>query len=148
MHSLIDSQYDSIAVLDEHGVIISINQVWRTFAESYGGSAALAAGVGIDYLAALRRAAAIDSLAAAALRGCEEVLAGRQTLFSLEYPCHSPDRERWFECYATPLLGAIKGMVVGHRDISAHKLAESVPKEHRFGRVSGGQNPPIAGGEA
>ncbi|WP_287639573.1 hypothetical protein [Accumulibacter sp.] len=35
MHSLIDSQYDSIAVLDEHGVIISINQVWRTFAESY-----------------------------------------------------------------------------------------------------------------
>lgn len=134
MRSLIDSQSNSIAVLDEHGVIISVNQVWRTFAESNGGSAALAAGVGIDYLAAVRRAAATDSLAAAALRGCEEVLAGRQTLFTLEYPCHSPDHERWFECYATPLLGAIKGMVVGHQDISARKLAERVPEERRSER--------------
>ena len=134
MHSLTDSQCDSIAVLNEFGVIISVNQAWCSFAESNGGCAALAAGVGIDYLAAVRRAAATDSLAAAALRGCEQVLAGRQTLFTLEYPCPSPDRERWFECYATPLLGAIKGMVVGHRDISAHKLAESVPEEHRFER--------------
>lgn len=134
MHSLIDSQCDSIAVLDEHGGIISVNQAWRTFAESNGGSVALAAGVGIDYLAAVRRAAATDSLAAAALRGCQEVLAGRQTLFTLEYPCHSPDHERWFKCYATPLLGAIKGMVVGHQDISARKLAERVPEEHRSER--------------
>jgi PAS domain-containing protein len=72
MPAVMDSSCDSIAVLDEHGVIISVNQVWRAFAESNGGSAALAAGVGIDYLAAVRRAAATDALAAAALQGCEE----------------------------------------------------------------------------
>jgi len=102
MQPLRNSPYDSIAVLDENGVIISVNQEWRAFAESNGGNAALATGIGVDYLAAVRRAAATDSLAAAALRGSEAVLAGRQTLFALEYPCHSPDRERWFELHVTP----------------------------------------------
>ncbi|MBK7674407.1 MAG: PAS domain S-box protein [Candidatus Accumulibacter sp.] len=124
MNAVMDSSCDSIAVLDAHGVIVSVNQVWRAFAESNGGSAALATGIGIDYLAAVRRAAASDSLAAAALQGCEEILAGRQTLFSLEYPCNSPDCERWFELHATPLAGAVKGMVVGHRDVTARKLVE------------------------
>jgi PAS domain S-box-containing protein len=124
MHSLRDSPYDSIAVLDEQGVIISVNQGWQAFAQGNGGSAALSAGVGIDYLAAVRRSAATDSLAAAALRGSEEILAGRQTLFTLEYPCNAPDRERWFELHASPLLGTIRGMVVVHRDITARNLAE------------------------
>ena len=124
MNAVMDSSCDSIAVLDEHGVIVSVNQVWRAFAESNGGSAALATGIGIDYLAAVRRAAATDALAAAALQGCEEILAGRQTLFSLEYPCNSPDCERWFEVHATPLAGAVKGMVVGHRDVTARKVVE------------------------
>lgn len=124
MNAVMDSSCDSIAVLDADGVIVVVNQVWRAFAESNGGSAALATGIGIDYLAAVRRAAATDALAAAALQGCEEILAGRQTLFSLEYPCNSPDCERWFEVHATPLAGAVKGMVVGHRDVTARKLAE------------------------
>ncbi len=120
---MIDPSCDSIAVLDEHGVIVSVNPVWHAFAGSNGGSAALAKGVGIDYLGAVRRAAARDSLAAAALQGSEDVLAGRQATFTLEYPCHSPGCERWFELHATPLLGELRGMVVGHRDITARKLA-------------------------
>ena len=129
MQPLRNSPYDSIAVLDENGVIISVNQGWRAFAESNGGSAALAAGIGIDYLAAVRCAAITDSLAAAALKGSEAVLAGQQTLFALEYPCHSPDRERWFELHVTPRQGAAKGIVVGHRDITARRLAESEVEE-------------------
>jgi PAS domain-containing protein len=61
-------------------------------------------------------------LPAAALQGSEAVLAGRQTLFTLEYPCNAPDSERWFELYVTPLQGAVKGMVFGHREITARKL--------------------------
>ena len=48
------------------------------------------------------------------------VLAGRADRFTLEYPCHSPDRERWFELYATP---SATGVIVGHRDISTRKQA-------------------------
>lgn len=124
MNAVMDSSCDSIAVLDADGVIVVVNQVWRAFAESNGGSAALATGIGIDYLAAVRRAAATDALAAAALQGCEEILAGRQTLFSLEYPCNSPVCERWFELHAAPLAGAVQGMVVRHRDVTARKMAE------------------------
>jgi PAS domain-containing protein len=108
MHSLTDSQCDSIAVLDERRDHQRQPGMVGALPRATAAAPALAAGVGIDYLAVVRRAAATDSLAAAALRGCEEVLAGRQTLFTLEYPCHSPDRERWFEC-RHPLLGAIKG---------------------------------------
>ena len=124
MHAASDSLCDSIAVLDEHGVIVSVNQGWKAFAESNGGSELLANGVGVDYLAAVRRSAASDSLAAAALRGSEAVLAGRQTMFTLEYPCNAPGRERWFELHATRLLGAVKGVIFGHRDITAYKLAQ------------------------
>lgn len=123
MSTLIDPLWDTIAVLDEHGVIVSVNKVWRDFAESNGGSAALASGVGMDYLAVVRRAAVTDVLAAAALQGLEEVLDGRQSMFMLEYPCHSPDDERWFELYATPLGGSTKGIIVGHRDITLRKHA-------------------------
>ena len=83
MQTVIASLCDAIAILDERGVIISVNRVWRTFAATHGGSAALAAGVGIDYLAVVRRSAANDALAALALRGLEDVLAGRETLFTL-----------------------------------------------------------------
>jgi hypothetical protein len=87
MPAVIDSLGDSIAVVNDQGLIISVNQAWRTFADHNGGSTELAAGIGIDYLAAsVRRAAASDAFAAAALQGSEAVLAGRQTLFTLEYP--------------------------------------------------------------
>ena len=120
MTTLIDPLRDAIAVLDEHGVIVSVNRVWRDFAESNGGSTVLASGVGLDYLAVVRRAAGSDVLAAAVLQGLEEILNGQQSMFTLEYPCHSPDRERWFELYATP---SATGVIVGHRDISTRKQA-------------------------
>jgi hypothetical protein len=113
MSAVIDSLCDSIAVVNEQGLIISVNQAWRTFADNNGGSADLAAGIGIDYLATLRRAAASDPFACAALQGSAAVLAGRQTLFTLEYPFNTPDGEHWFELHVTPLQGAVKGMVVG-----------------------------------
>ena len=128
-----ESLAESIAVLDQRGVILSVNQGWRDFAESNGGSSELADGRGIDYLAVVRRAAASDVLAAAALRGLEEVLAGRQTLFTLEYPCHAPDRERWCACHLAPSAGSGGGAVVRHRPISRHERAETaVGRQHRL----------------
>ncbi|HRL75416.1 MAG TPA: PAS domain-containing protein [Candidatus Accumulibacter phosphatis] len=127
-----DSSADSIAVLDGRGVILSVNQAWRDFAERNGGSTELAAGRGIDYLAVVRQAAASDVLAAAALQGLQEVLAGRQTLFGLEYPCHAPDGERWCEFHAAPRPGSAPGVVVRHREIRRRERpAAAVDRDHR-----------------
>ena len=75
MTTLIDPLRDTIAVLDEHGVIVSVNRVWRDFAESNGGSTVLASGVGLDYLAVVRRAAGSDSCARA--RSASNILSDR-----------------------------------------------------------------------
>ncbi|TLD44272.1 MAG: Signal transduction histidine-protein kinase/phosphatase UhpB [Accumulibacter sp.] len=124
---------DSIAVLDERGVILSVNQGWRDFARVNGGSAELADGRGIDYLAAIRQAAASDVLAAAALQGLEEVLTGQQAWFTLEYPCHTPDSERWCECHAAPLAASGCGALVRHRQIRRHERGEAaVGRHHRL----------------
>lgn len=118
-----------MAVLDEQGMILSVSRGWRVFVESNGGSAALVAWVGIDHLAAVRQPATTDLLAAAALQGLEELLCGQQTRFALEYPCHSPECERWFEFAAAPLPDLVKGVVITHRDISPRKLAQYPPGE-------------------
>jgi hypothetical protein len=69
MSAVIDSLGDSIAVVNDQGLIISVNQAWRTFADNNGGSTELAAGIGIDYLAAVRRAAASDAFACGCATG-------------------------------------------------------------------------------
>jgi PAS domain S-box-containing protein len=129
--SLADGHADSIAVLDERGVILSVNQAWRDFAHGSGASPELADGRGIDYLAAVRRAAVDDVLAAAALQGLEEVLAGRQTWFALEYPCDAPGGERWCECHVEPLPAPRGGAVVRHRPLGRRERTVVAVDHHQ-----------------
>ena len=85
-----------VAVLDERGVIVAVNDAWDQFAADNGGEAA-ACGVGASYLAACDGAGddpAAMKVAAAlrtALRGDLEAAA------VVEIACHSPDEERWFD---------------------------------------------------
>jgi PAS domain S-box-containing protein len=128
MHSLTSA----IAVLDARGGIMRVNQAWRDFAVSNGGGDALREGVGLNYLDAIRAAVALsEPLAREALAGMEAVLAGASPAFTLEYPCHAPDRQRWFILQASPLAGAVKGLVVNHTDITQRKLAELALERHQ-----------------
>jgi len=52
------------------------------------------------------------------------VLTGAQPEFDLEYPCHSPEEQRWFHLHVVPLHGSRPGAVVAHRNITRHKQAE------------------------
>lgn len=113
-----------IAVLDAGGIIVAVNQAWQRFARENGGANASSVDVGADYLAVCAASAAAgDSVAERAAQGIEAVLRGKSNAFGLEYPCHSPDEERWFIMRATP-LSAGAGVVIAHENITNRVLAE------------------------
>jgi PAS domain S-box-containing protein len=121
--SILDALTDPIALLDQGGTIIAVNQAWLEF-----GGANEAAGtsfIGVNYLKVCERATDGDApCARAAAAGIRSVLAGQGT-FSLEYPCHSPTQQRWFQLRASGLEEAgARYCVVAHHDITARMLVE------------------------
>lgn len=115
----------SIAVLDARGVIIAINEAWKTFGRDngYGDSAF---GLGLNYITICRAAAKADEPGAAEiLASLEDLLAGRTRIFSTEYPCHAPDEERWFQMIAmADSAGPEPHFLVMHMPITERKQAE------------------------
>ena len=92
-----------VALLDQDGVIVSVNDAWQAFAVGNGGDPARM-GPGVSYLDAC--AAAADDPAAAqvatAIRAAlERRLPGSLTV---EVPCHSPYAERWFDVLVSTRL--------------------------------------------
>jgi PAS domain S-box-containing protein len=129
--SILNSLTTHIAVLDEHGVIVAVNEAWSRFARANEGASSTAY-LGTNYLAVceqcLRRGA--DETAAAALRGLRAVMDGAQEQFTLEYPCHSPDEQRWFSLQATRFAGeGPVRLVVAHENITRRKLAEEALRQ-------------------
>ena len=123
LRSIMDSLPHSIAVVDQKGLIIQVNQSWSEFARENGAVPAVVDGIGLDYFD-MCRADAGDQLAEEALAGMQAVLSGRQDRFTQEYPCHSPTRPHWFEFRVTPLLGSRQGLVTSHVEITERKLAQ------------------------
>ncbi len=114
----------NIAVLDGRGDIVTTNDSWKRFREANGGQPPRE-GVRRNYLKVCEQAAK-DGVAEAGevLDGLKQVLAGKINGFSLEYPCHSPDRKRWFLVDVSPLSHGAEGAVVAHIDITARKQTE------------------------
>jgi two-component system sensor histidine kinase/response regulator len=129
-NAILDSVVAEIAVLDKAGVIVAVNQPWRRFALENSlepGQPVAHTEVGANYLELCRTSAGTESETAASAReGIIAVLEGRQPVFRLEYPCHSPGQQRWFVMSVTPLGAATGGgAVVSHTEITERKLAEA-----------------------
>ena len=115
----------TMAILDKSGTILYVNAAWIAFAHENGAPLLAETSVGRNYLAASSSAegdGADEGLVASS--GIAAVLAGTVPFFTLEYPCHSPDEQRWFLLYAAPLPGESGGAVVEHLDITERKLLE------------------------
>ena len=99
----IDALSAHICVLDENGIILAVNQAWRVFAEA---NPPITQNVleGANYLAVCDAASGEDAdIAHAFAAGLRAVIQGERDEFSLEYPCHSPTVQRWFNGRVTRL---------------------------------------------
>ena len=116
----------NIALLDDQGVIVSVNEAWLRFARANVLQTPGYA-IGTNYLEICTGAQGRDSADADRVaEGIRSVLSGSEGSFSIEYPCHSPSKQRWFLCLVTPLDDDNRyGAVVMHIDITEHKQVES-----------------------
>ena len=135
--AILDSVSTEIAVLDRNGVIVAVNESWRRFALENGtepGKPSPHAAVGANYLTACDAGTDCNSNDADALKavnGIRAVLDGIVLGFAMEYPCHSPDQQRWFSMIVTPLRTNSGGVVVAHGDITNRKQAEEALAESK-----------------
>jgi len=122
--SVLNSLTAHIAVLNDQGVIIAVNEAWIKFARENNSQHATDY-VGVNYLSACQSSIQQgDPIAQQADQGIRAVMDGDQPQFSLEYPCHSPNQQRWFIITALPMRQSHQGVVVIHQDITESKRAE------------------------
>lgn len=125
---MIESLPSEIALLDSDGTILFTNQQWRDFGRQNGLLGEKAASLGENYLAITE--GADDEYAQQAFDGLQALLAGGQSQFTLEYPCHSPDEQRWFRMSAKLLeYGDDRYILMEHLNITGRKLAELMVRE-------------------
>ena len=127
---LLDALAAHIAVLDATGTIVAVNAPWRRFAAA-NGFPGPGAGRGLNYLAVCDAAArAGDDDAGAVGAGLRDLLAGRGDAYAREYPCHSPQAERWFTLRAARADGdGPPRLVVAHEEITARRAAEAALRQ-------------------
>ncbi|HEY8096091.1 MAG TPA: PAS domain S-box protein, partial [Methylobacter sp.] len=126
--SVLNSLTSHIAVLDGQGVIIAVNNAWQRFAKENGLQESSQDMLGVNYLDACKNAfnQSYGDEANTVQIGLAAVLAGEQETFHLEYPCHSPNQQRWFYMNVSPLQGSHRGVVVSHKNITERKKAEEI----------------------
>ncbi len=124
-HSILNSLQMIIAVLDEDGVIIKVNDAWLNFAIENGDPDLENTGVGVNYFDTVRRSVR-KGQTPSSLQGMLDVLHGKSPSFEYKYPCHSPNEQRWFLMRVTPLdSDEYRGLVVAHINISLqHSITE------------------------
>jgi PAS domain-containing protein len=91
-----------IALLDTKRTIVSVNDAWQRFSSEnvIQGSGSE---ISLNYLEICDRARGDGSSEAHMVaEGIRSVLDSRERSFSVEYPCHSPTEQRWFQLRVTP----------------------------------------------
>lgn len=126
---ILDSLTSHIAVVDNQGVIISVNKAWIDFGIENNLSKSLHNMYGSNYLDACHNCNDLPNGKEAdqVHVGVIGVLTGILSSFTLEYPCNSPTQERWFILKVSPLKdtqGARCGAVISYDNITERKRME------------------------
>lgn len=123
--AIVNELPEFIAIIDGQGVILTTNAPWKEkallFPEIFKGTAE-----GDNYLDFCQQppvplAQGLPDFA----RGLKAVIEGERTDYALEYPCHLPQREKWFAGRVSRMGGADPPrFIVSHLDITGLKEAE------------------------
>jgi PAS domain S-box-containing protein len=131
--AVLSSLPEHVCVLDRKGRITNVNDAWLRFAGENDAQSVELISPGADYLEICRKAVVQgDDYAQRALDGIEEVLDRRDGSFRLEYPCHSPEKHRWFSMMVVPLQNPEGGVVISHRDITQRKQFEKELQQSEY----------------
>ena len=125
LQSAIDALSAHIAILDERGNIIAVNEPWRKFAEEnrFDGPSH---GIGMNYLDVCESAVGeIPDEGIAVAEGIRSILDSRSADFRIVYSCHSPEEKRWFQLRATRFYDNSRmRLVMVHENITEIKHAD------------------------
>jgi diguanylate cyclase (GGDEF)-like protein len=125
LRSVIDTITEHIVVIDRTGDIHFVNKSWVAFGQN-NNCLIKDLWQGVNYLKVCDDSAAMgDQFAPKAAEGIRKVINAEQALFYFEYPCHSPDKKRWFIMRVTPFEFEGKAYyVISHQNITERKLIE------------------------
>jgi PAS domain S-box-containing protein len=124
LQSTLDALTSHIAILDERGTIVAVNDRWRQFAVDTQLPDPRRT-IGMNYLQVCDTAVGPCSEEAKEVaKGIRALIQGLRNQCKFEYPCHGPDRQRWFAVRISRFdLDGIPRLVVVHEDITVNKLA-------------------------
>ncbi|WP_161884460.1 bifunctional diguanylate cyclase/phosphodiesterase [Deinococcus alpinitundrae] len=104
----------SLAILDQHGSILEVNDAWKVFGTA-NGLTLPDHGVGSNYFHG--RQASLSPSSNTGDQGVKGVLSGDLETYDEIYPCHSPEHQRWFHLRVSRLNNRLHTMVI-HEDIT------------------------------
>lgn len=130
LQGILDGLPFNIAILDETGVILFVNQSWRQFAQA-NGMKWPRYGLGYNYLDAITiKPDQSDTGSAAAADGIRTVMSGESDSFAQRYSFLSPDVERWFMMRVTRFTDDDQArIIVTHTDITEQAIVEQELKD-------------------
>ena len=118
-----------LAVVGPDGRILEVNEAWRRFAAENEAGGVESWGPGASYCRACGPAEPDAVTAEQAYLGLVAVQRGGRAVFEMEYPCHSPEEQRWFSMRVLPLQGQPGTVLVSHTNVTARKMAEATLQE-------------------
>lgn len=125
--ALFRSAFDAIdastALVDASGRIVAVNRAWRAFAARNGGRGSQIR-AGANYFAVCDRGARNHPEAAITAISLRQALGGGPDPVPVEYACHSPREQRWFQaCIHGFTIGRTRFAVIMHQDVTAIRKA-------------------------
>jgi signal transduction histidine kinase len=124
-NNIIKDLPDNFVVIDTDGTILYVNDSWRDFARD-NELPPEHCSEGTNYLTVCDEATGENSEEAPiAAEGIRDVIHGKRDYFELEYPCHAPNKRRWYIMKVIPLEDEKPRPVLAyHLNITKRKLSE------------------------
>ena len=125
LKSVLDTITEHIVVINSEGDILFVNKTWTSFGQK-NSCQIYNTWEGVNYLKECDHAAETgDDFGVKAANGIREVINADKEVFYFEYPCHSPNEQRWFMMRVTPFtLQGVRCFVISHQNITERKIAE------------------------